>query len=248
MIPSKLVHDTGTMIRFRTSQLGQLPSASGDIELLLPTGRLVISHFNRNPQNPNVSGPELVRFIKHRIAFGQREDVLVEQRSARLWVVHLLESALAVAGAARVPERRVRAGVLNSADVLALTAYADRENERGRRIETYARVLRPSSLRRLVLGVVGARCMAHGCRACEEFDTQWGRGSGSVIVDVHHIEHVARAIDHHPRNLCVLCGNHHRFVHGSGAWSIRHDGPDVVFQRGNREMIVRRPPALFDAP
>ena len=59
MTPCKLVHDTGTMIRFRTSQLGALPAASLNIPILLPTGRIVGCHFNRHPDNPNVSGVDL---------------------------------------------------------------------------------------------------------------------------------------------------------------------------------------------
>lgn len=247
MIPCKLVHDTGTMIRFRTSQLGLLRNASRDIQVLLPTGRVVDCHYNRHPQNPNVSGPDLVGYIKQRIALKEREDVLVEMRTPALWIVHLLADAIAVAGEAHVPVGRVRAGALQPQDLAALLGLADRENERGRRIGTYKRVLRPAGLRRLMVGVVGAKCMVDDCGACEQFDTDWGAESGEVIVEVHHIEEVARTIDHHPRNLCVLCANHHRFVHNSGSWTVRHDGPNVVFGRGAREMLIVRPAALFPA-
>lgn len=247
MIPCTLVHDTGTMIRFRPRQLGQLPPGSGDIQVVLPTSRIVTCHFNRHPRNPNVSGPELVRYIKQRIGFGEREDVLVELRTPLLWVVHRLAGAVAVAGEAHVPVNRVRAGALLPQDLAALLALADRENDRGRRLGTYQRVLRPAGLRRLMVGVVGAQCMVDQCDACEQFDTDWGMGSGDVIVEVHHIEEVARTIDHHPRNLCVLCANHHRFVHNSGSWVVRHDGPNVVFGRGAKEMVIVRPAALFPA-
>ena len=62
---------------------------------------------------------------------------------------------------------------------------------------------------------------------------------------LHHIEHVARSIDHRPRNLCVLCANHHRFIHYSGEWAVRHDGANVIFTRGARELLVERPTAVF---
>lgn len=45
MIRCKLVYDSGTMIRFTTSQLGLLPKASCDMELPLPKGGLVPTHF-----------------------------------------------------------------------------------------------------------------------------------------------------------------------------------------------------------
>lgn len=247
MIPCKLVHDTGTMIRFRTSQLPELPPSSVDIGVLLPTGRLVDGHFNRHPQNPNISGPELVRYIKGRIAWKAREDILVEQRSPLLWVVHLLDDAEAVATQARVPISRIRRGQLRDVDLAQLLALADRERDRGRRWEAYKRIVRPSGLNRMLVALVGAHCMSDQCDACERFDTDWGAGSGAVIVEVHHIELVARCIDHSPRNLCVLCANHHRFLHGSGSWTVRHDGPNVVLGRSGRELVIRRPPTLFPA-
>jgi len=247
VIPCKLIHDTGTMIRFRTSQLGALPAASVDIQVLLPTGRLVECHFNRHPQNPNVSGAGLVQYIKQRIPLKAREDVLVEKRTATLWVVHLLGDSIDVAGDAHVPIGRVRGGVLQPQDFTRLMELADRESERGRRLATYQRVLRPVGLRRMMIDAVGSRCMAENCKACDEFEAEWGSGSGSLIVEVHHIEHLARTIDHHPRNLCVLCANHHRFVHGAGNWGVDHEGPDVVLSRGVQQLIVKRPGGWFAA-
>lgn len=245
IVPGKLVHDTGTMIRFRTSQLGQLPTSSKDVQVLLPNDQLVRGHFNRHPQNPNVSGAELVRFIKRRMSFGKREDILVDVQSDGIWVVHTVADAVAIAEAARVPVGRLRSGKLTLGDFSALVALADREADRGRRIATYRRVLRPSGLRRLVLALLGGRCMVGDCGACDQFDLAWGAGSGEFIVEVHHVELIARSIDHHPRNLCVLCANHHRFVHNSGAWTIVHDGGNLLLRRGRRELLVRRSETLF---
>lgn len=245
MIPCKLVRDTGTMLRFRTSQLGDLPQASRDVALLLPTGRIVTGHFNRNRRNPNVSGGSLVRYVKGRLSFGEREDVLLERRRADLWVLHLLKDAVAAAEDVKLSPtgiHRVREGALMFQDLAALVKLADHEDRRGRRVQEYKRVLRPAGLRRLVLNAVGASaCMVRDCDASEHFEAAWGAGSGAVIVEVHHVEQVARAVDHHPRNLCILCANHHRFVHGSGSWTVRHDGPDVIFGRAQRELVIRRP-------
>lgn len=245
MIPCRLVHDTGTMIRFRTSQLGDLPKASQDVALLLPTGRIVTGHFNRNRRNPNVSGGSLVRYVKQRLRFGEREDALLERRRAGFWVLHLLKDAVAAAEDVKLSPTgiaRVRSGALEFQDLATLVNLADREDRRGRRVQEYKRVLRPAGLRRLVLNAVGASaCMVRDCGASEHFDAAWGAGSGAVIVEVHHVEQVARAVDHHPRNLCILCANHHRFVHGSGSWTVRHDGPDVILGRENRELVIRRP-------
>lgn len=248
MIPCRLVHDTGTMIRFRTSRLGDLPAASGDVALLLPTGRVVAGHFNRNRQNPNVSGEGLVRYVKRRLRFGEREDVLVERRNAGLWVLHLVEPAVAVAKDTELSPAgidRVKRGRLKFQDLSALLRLADRENGRSRRVEAYKRLLRPAGLRRLVMNAVGATgCMVQDCDAPERFEAAWGAGGGAAVVEVHHVEQLSRAVDHHPRNLCILCGNHHRFVHRSGSWTVRHDGPDVILGRANRELVIRRPEAF----
>lgn len=245
MIACKLVHDTGTMIRFRTSQLGDLPSSSRDIQIVLPSGHLVVGHFNRHPQNPNVSGAELVRFIKRRIGFKEREDVLVEMRSKSLWALYTLEDVAPLASAAGTAIGSIKKGKLAAPTMAALMALADREGERGRRIAWYRRVLRPSGLRRMMVDLVGGNCMVQGCHVCSRLDSEWGAGSGAVIVEVHHVEEMARVIDHHPKNLCVLCANHHRFIHSSGSWEVRHEGPNVVFGRASNTLVVERPASLF---
>lgn len=245
MIACKLVHDTGTMVRFRTSQLSQLPITSRDVSLLLPNGRVVSVHFNRHPQNPNISGAELVRFIKRRLPPKGREDVLLERRRENLWIVHELAATLQIAEDAHIPKNRVRDGALNSADFAALVKIADREADRGRRIRQYRRVLRPSGLRRLVLNIVGTNCMVADCDSCDQFSSAWWPDSGAAIVEVHHIEEVARTIDHSPRNLCVLCANHHRFLHSVPSWSVSHCATDVVMQHGGKALRVVRPPDLF---
>lgn len=248
MIPCMLVHDTGTMIRFRTRQLGDLPNHSLDLRVLLTAGRLVDGHFNRHPQNPNISGVGVVRFIKRRIAFGEREAALIDCRAPDLWILHTLQEAEPIAREARVPLRRIREGALVAADLAQLLALADRYADAGLRVEEYKRILRPSGLRRMVLGLMGTRCQAEGCTARDAFDANWGNGAGEVIVDVHHIESVARTDDHHPRNLCVLCANHHRFVHGWGSWTVSHAGSDITLTTARQGLVIRRPAELFPAP
>ena len=57
-----------------------------------------------------------VRYIKQRIGFKEREDVLVQQRTTTLWVLHLLKNAIAVAKEASISVERVRAGTLQPKD------------------------------------------------------------------------------------------------------------------------------------
>jgi predicted HNH restriction endonuclease len=215
------------------------------MQMLLPNKQLVQAHFNRNYANPNVTGPELVRYIKNRLQPGGREDVLVEIRSSDLWVLHLIDDVLQVTTVAGVSSSRVKKGVFEAKDMAALLALADAETNREKRWEYYKRILRPPGLRRLFIRLMGARCMVDSCSASEEFDAAWGAGSGEAIVEVHHVEHVAKRIDHSPRNLCVLCANHHKLLHDNGEWTIKHDGPNIIFSRGVRELKVIRPAALF---
>jgi hypothetical protein len=80
-----LVHHTGTIIRFTTSQLGELPDSDQDVQIELPNGSVVHGHFRRNEANPNVSGAELVGYIKGRLAFGEREDAQITLGESDLW-------------------------------------------------------------------------------------------------------------------------------------------------------------------
>lgn len=80
-----LVHHTGTIIRFVTSQLGELPDADQDIQVELPNGSIVAGHFRRNEANPNVSGAEIVGFIKGRLAFGTNEDAQIIIGESDTW-------------------------------------------------------------------------------------------------------------------------------------------------------------------
>ena len=63
-LPCRLVHHTGTIIRFTTGQLGQLPLNDEDCFLELPDGAVVRGYFRRHPDNPYIGGSEIVRWIK----------------------------------------------------------------------------------------------------------------------------------------------------------------------------------------
>ena len=83
LLPCALVHHTGSMIRFRPRQLGDLPRGDRDLQIILPSGRLVGGHFRRNEANPNVSGRELVAYIKRRLRFGVGSRQLAGTHSPR---------------------------------------------------------------------------------------------------------------------------------------------------------------------
>jgi len=246
ILPCTLVHHTGTIVRFRPRQLEDLPGADTDLQLILPSGLIVDGHFRRNPANPNISGPRLVRYIKRVIGFGEVESALIEQVSPSTWQLYRLGAAVEIANDTETSLGRIRGASLLEGDVARLTAIADAITNPHRRLQAYKRVLRPPALRRLMINLVGATCQIDGCSASDEFAHEFNdEKAGRAVVEVHHIEAIARCIDHHPRNLCVLCANHHRLIHGWGSWMPNHDGSNVSLTYNNYELHIIREGTAF---
>ncbi len=224
-----LVHRSGTIIRFTTSQLPALPSGHRDVQVRIPSGRTVDGHFNRNTQNPNVSGEEIVRWIKQTLPPDSNQEAIIDVGDG-LWTLFRLPDATAAGNAGLTPAgvRRVGRGELTGSDLQKVLEKLDRLQGKADRRKAYSQLLRPPGLRRLILELMGASCQIDGCDAAETFTQTHGPAAGPAVVEVHHIEAVARRVDHHPNNLCVLCANHHRLIHGTGPWTIRHDGDHVV--------------------
>ena len=229
LLPCKLVHRTGTIIRFTTSQLTDLPVGHQDVRVRLPSGQTVDGHFNRHPQNPNVTGPGIVRYIKRNLPPNSNEEALIDVGDG-LWILYRLPGAAAAGDAGFTPAgaQRVGRGTLTGDDLKDVLSKLDQLQRGNERRQAYQRLLRPPGLRRLILELMGASCQVDGCDAAEEFARTHGPAAGPAVVEVHHVEAVARRVDHHPNNLCVLCANHHRLIHGTGSWEIKHDGDDVL--------------------
>lgn len=236
-----LVHHTGSMIRFTTAQLPRLPPADVDIQVVLPSGRVVPGHFRRHPANPNVSGVELVRYIYGRVPFGQNIRALIEV-SGQVWRVYDLQPAVEFVEEKGLASRRLPQGYLQADSVKRILEIADAPAERKERIAVYDQFLRPPALRRLTLELMGHECQVEGCDAPDLFAAAWPTEPAvpRAILDVHHVEPLARVVDHHPRNLCVICGNHHRLIHGLRAWSIDHDGDDILLSRPGGALRIER--------
>ncbi|MCH7792612.1 MAG: hypothetical protein IID31_10075 [Planctomycetes bacterium] len=246
LLACKLVHHTGTIIRFTTSQLPQLPSEDRDITVELPTGRIADGHFRRHPANPNVSGPNVVSYIKSHVGFGETARALIDA-TGYSWQLYTLDDAVEFAQRENMNTARVRAGRITGADLSRLLARADRQTQAGERRIAYTRLLRPSGLRRMILELMGKSCQVDGCAAVEDMEREWGDPrAGLAIVEVHHIEGLVRRVDHHPRNLSVVCGNHHRLIHGFRPWAIEHDGDDVVLTKGTRSVRIVRDLSFLD--
>jgi hypothetical protein len=235
-----LTNQTGAIIRFRTSQLSRLPEQDTDSYVELFDGRLIPGRLHLHRKNPYVAGPEVRRFILGRVPARSREEALIDV-SGHCWRLFETKSIADVVRRYRVSTARVASGFLSGRDAGRMLKRIDRITQLKGRLREYQRLLRPPGLRRLVLGLMGVSCQVEECNAAEDAMQKWGDPAAAIaIVEVHHLEAVARCEDHSPMNLCVLCANHHRLVHGLGPWTISHDRDDVELQRASRGLRIVR--------
>ena len=238
--PCWLTHHTGTIIRFRSSQVPRLPDEDVDLTVELFDGQVVHGRFHLNPANPYVAGRGVRQFIRARVTAESREQALISV-TGRHW--RLFEAAPVGAEAARYGVSRQRAmhGKLTGRDLDRMLRRIDALSGRSGRREAYERLMRPAGLRQLAIGLMGAKCQIEGCDVAQATEDEWEDAAAALsVLEVHHIEAVAKVEDHSPRNLCVICANHHGLIHGFGPWVIRHEDDDVVLTRGGRHLRIVR--------
>ena len=238
--PCWLTNHTGTIIRFRQSQLRELPDEDMDLTVELFDGRVIPGRFHRHPANPYVAGQRVRQFIQSRVPAESREQVLISV-IGRHW--RLFEPGPVVAEVAcyGIDKQRATNGSLTGQDLDRILKQIDALSNRSGRREAYERLIRPPGLRQLVIGLMGARCQVERCTAAQSTADEWDdEAAARTVLEVHHIEEVAKVEDHSPINLCVICANHHRLIHGFGPWIVRHEGDDVVLTRRGRELRMVR--------
>jgi len=238
--PCWLTNQTGAIIRFRPSQLPRLPDHDVDLHIELFNGAVIPGRFHPHPANPYVAGPQVRHFIQSRVPGRSREQALIDVKR-RLWRLFEAEPVAAEARRHGVSQTRATRGELNGRDVDRMLAKVDAiAGGRGRR-RAYRRLLRPAGLRQLILQLMGTSCQVAQCDAAESMAHDWDDPTAGVaVIEVHHIEEVAKVEDHSPRNLCVICANHHRLIHGFGPWTVVHDGDDVVLAHAAGELRIVR--------
>jgi len=234
------MNHTGTIIRFRPSQLPRLPHEDVDLTVELFDGRVIPGRFGRHPANPYVAGQHVRQFIRSRVPARSSEQVLISV-VGRHWRLFEPEPIGAEAERYGVDRQRATQGKLTGKDLDGILEQIDALSSRSGRREAYERLTRPPGLRQLVLGLMGARCQVEGCHAAQNTAAEWDDQAAALsVLEVHHIEEVAKVVDHSPRNLCVICANHHRLIHGFGPWAVRHEGDDVVLTRGDGHLRIVR--------
>ncbi len=197
-LPGVLVHQTGSMVRFTTSQLPHLPRRDLSFDVTLPDGRAVTGNFHPHPRNPYIGGRELVRWIKSWVPYGDVIPVSLVQIGTQNRV--RIEITAPAAGA-----------TFTSQAAVARAARAFFRDAAPRRRVRYERWERSASLRDFVLSIWAPTCQVRGC------DTLSAAGVPTALtrrlVDVHHLNHVGTGGTDSPLNLSVLCVTHHTLIH-----------------------------------
>lgn len=199
-LPCRLVHHTGTMIRFTTGQLGQLPLNDEDCFLELPDGAVVRGHFRRHPDNPYIGGSEIVRWIKSWVPYNAPANASVYQVGTGNRI------RLAVAA----PATHVTAeDDATKHRVVSRARKLSRIPESGRRRRSYEAWERDPYLRTVALSAWGTACQVTDCTFLATVPTH----ILPKMVDVHHLNHVSRGGTDSPLNICILCVVHHQLIH-----------------------------------
>ena len=218
-----LVHHTGTMVRFVPSQLLNLPTNDVDCAVYLPDGQERAGHFRRNPANPYLAGPGIVRWIKGWVGYGGLVEVVVRQVGIGLTVRIELASQSRVA---------VDVGIKKLVRLRARRIARDPAGLRRRGV--LERWERDPALRQFVIAAWGDRCQVQGCRVQRGLPA----ALAGRVVDVHHLAHVSAGGSDSPMNLCVLCTAHHALIHRGGRSSVESSDLDGARVRVNGEVLT----------
>lgn len=203
VLPARLVHHTGSMLRFTTGQLPHLPVQDTDCVLVLPDGAQVPGHFRRHPANPYVGGRALVAWIKSWVPYNMPIDVVVSQ----LGTGNRIHIAIG-AGRSRLTSRtHHQQRIETTARRLRRLDGADR------RRRAYAAWERNPNLRAVALAAWGPTCQVVGCSTLSNVPSHLR----DHLVDVHHLNHVSRGGSDSPMNISVLCVTHHGLIHRAPA-------------------------------
>jgi len=223
-----LVHHTGSMVRFTTSQLPHLPSEDRFIDIILPDGAKFRSKFHRHPANPYIAGAELIQWIKNRVAFGKKETAILHKVSEDCYMVTLYQP--------KVHEKEKES--MDLSRLLNKLKQASRLPTKERR-KKYDVIIRERANSNLVKQIFGHKCQIENC----EFICNVSPDIFPYFSEVHHLEHLCKGGDNSPYNLAVLCANHHSIFHRDKTAMIidnRHDDVLISYNNGGKQEWIRR--------
>lgn len=198
ILQAAIVHHTGSMIRFITSQLPLLPKGDIALKIVLPNGEMVNGRFRRNPANPYIGGPKIVRWIKSVVEFGQNRPVMVVQKQ-NVYVVSWADK----------PTPHIDPTVSTKLDRAIRQLLRIAKDTPAKRRQQYASFLRRTRTSDLFKQIFGYECQVENC----EFTGGVNPQIYPYITEIHHLEHLSAGGSNTPLNLCVLCSNHHSLFH-----------------------------------
>lgn len=232
-LPATIVHHTGSMVRFTSGQLRELPRADCDVRVDLPDGTVVQGHFRCHPANPYIAGREVVRWIKEWVPMGQTHSVEVRQvgQAHRVRVALIMPTPVVNQAdlAIQRPARR-----------LAVTLRSSSPARRRTLLETWER---DPLLRSFVIDRWGSDCQVQGCVIQDEVPSHLSH----TVVDVHHLTHLSGGGSDSPMNLSILCTTHHALVHRSKSKLVAADSQSARIQVNGIQLLLHRDVALLMA-
>lgn len=222
-----LVHHTGSMIRFITSQLPYLPISDKYITVRLPDGTKLLCKFHLHPDNPYIAGRKLIKWIKSWIPFGQKDRAIVYESPKGNFNIAL-------------PTKKRISQVDNSAliELRRRLLQASKTSPRKRR-ERYEIIVRERINSNLVKKLFGEKCQVENC----SFTATISPHLLPFISEVHHLEHLSKGGANSPYNLAVLCANHHSIFHRDSSATIvkkKKDDVCISYDNGRRKEWIRR--------
>lgn len=240
-LPAYLVHHTGSMIRFVTSQLVYLPTKDKYVYVMLPNGGKIRCKFHLHIANPYIAGEKLVHWIKGVVSFAQKKRVIVEIISEDEYFIYM-KRRVNKSKKMREFHRKER----NSIEQLLKKLLSISVKPPLIRRKMYSKILSKRVHSNLVKKVFGVNCQVENC----EYTAEETEVSMKLISEVHHLEHLSRGGSNSPYNLAVLCSNHHAIFHRDKTAKIMRSSGDnvlVTYLNGKRKKwIVRDLSALHN--
>ena len=233
-----LTKNTGTILRFRPSQIGQLPGTDRAVIVVTPDGETLPGKFHRHVQNPYFGGAEIRHWIIQQCPGTNRRDSNMYELVRHS--AYLVETDQDVAGALDSVHRMVQPSASPAGQVPDVWTQLRRVGDSFRgaprkiRSSMATRYEADPELSRLVKECFGYKCQVDGCRGLPGVDAK-------NFVEAHHLEHLSRGGAHDPHNLCVLCANHHRLLHRDASVRLlTRIGDDVLIRHCKGKFWVRR--------
>lgn len=226
-LEASLMNYSGTIIRFRTSQLPTLPLSDVDCEVVLPDGRTVEGRFKRNEANPYIGGAEIRRWIRSWVpAESSRKVDVLQVGAGRKIELHIAKAA---AASKKMPADAAK--IRNRAKVLAGIQSAPK------RRKSYEAWERNPRLRKVALAVWAANCQVKGCDVLKSLPAS----ARPKLVDVHHLNHISIGGSDSPLNICLLCVAHHALIHRGGPSTLDEcDAAVAVVSVAGRKLQIER--------